>query len=85
LLLLLCKSPPPLILGLHLFTNLHFFHHSLAMILNLSIGEEIEQDAKEIEGHHIPADVLAGPSSSHSVDVIEKAEPKNGSSTVTPV
>lgn len=55
------------------------------MILNLSIGEEIEQDAKEIEGHHIPAEVLAGPTSSHSVDVTEKSEPKKGSSTVTPV
>jgi hypothetical protein len=54
------------------------------MILNLSIGEEIEQDAKEIEGHHIPAEV-AGPSYSHSEDVIEKAEPKTGSSTVTSV
>lgn len=26
----------------------------LAMILNLSIGEEIEQDAKQLEGHEVP-------------------------------
>lgn len=54
------------------------------MILNLSIGEEIEQDAKQIEGHHIP-DIIAGPSSSHTTDVVEKAEPKGANSTVTSV
>lgn len=26
----------------------------LAMILNLTIGEEIEQDAKQLEGHEVP-------------------------------
>lgn len=51
------------------------------MILNFSIGEEIEQDAKEMEGHHIP-ETIAGPSSSHSADIVEKAEPKVVSSTV---
>lgn len=54
------------------------------MILNLSIGEEIEQDAKEIEGDHIP-ETIAGPSSSHSADIVEKAEQKVVSPTVTAV
>jgi hypothetical protein len=54
------------------------------MILNLSIGEEIEQDAKEIEGHHIPAEISSH-TESHADDEIEKAEPKAVSSTITTV
>ena len=51
------------------------------MILNLSIGEEIEQDAKEIEGHDVPVEAESH-TESHAGDEIEKAEPKSTLTTV---
>jgi hypothetical protein len=55
------------------------------MILNLSIGEEIEQDAKEIEGHHIPLGVERSSSSHAGVEETEKTESKAVTSNVTDV
>jgi hypothetical protein len=40
------------------------------MILNLSIGEEIEQDATELEGKHIPVE-SSHEDESHTGDVDE--------------
>jgi hypothetical protein len=56
------------------------------MILNLSIGEEIESDAREIEGHHVPvARVSTHTESDHAGEEIEKAEPKATTSAATSV
>jgi xanthine/uracil permease len=41
----------------------------VAMILNLSIGEEIEADAKQLEGHHIPQTVMSHQNGSKAADV----------------
>lgn len=78
---LLCKLSPPASYCKY-FANII---DSLAMILNLSIGEEIEQEASEIEGHHIPAETERT-SESHVGDKIEKTQPKeDATSTVTTV
>jgi hypothetical protein len=52
-------------------------HDSLAMILNLSIGEEVEQDARQLEGMAVQQnEVMSSPRSQSSDIDIEKI--KNG-------
>lgn len=57
------------------------------MILNLSINEEIEQDAREIEGRRVPETLGAEMASESSTDVVEEpdSESKVASSRVIAV
>lgn len=48
----------------------------VAMILNATMGEEIEADARQLEGHHIPQ-AVATPSTSKNADV-EDGEVEKG-------
>jgi hypothetical protein len=48
------------------------------MILNLSIGEEIEKDARQLEGKVVEQDSEISPAASHSGD-LEPEKTKNES------
>jgi hypothetical protein len=62
---------------------MNLMNPSMAMILNLSIGEEVEQDAKELEGK-TPKDLdaISTFESHHEIAEPEKVIPKEVESVV---
>jgi hypothetical protein len=65
------------IMSLPLFALSTNIINSLAMILNLSIGEEVEQDARQLEGQVVQQQDEISPVGSQADD-LENEKMKNG-------